>query len=944
MMMTLQNTTGRLVASISTCLLLTPAFAASDNDYLWWEAENYEESTFQDPEEQPFRPINPQQAEPISNGEWIGIGPPREQPDYEPPKEETDLYAALGKEEDEEEEDGPPAHAIAPPYATYTVSIPEAGEYYFYARKFWKHGPFKWRINGGEWHHAPKSLGLLDEAYIRDKLSANWVGLGMIKLPSGKAKVEIKMVQSEGRVEGEFIGAFDAFVLGSKPFIPRGKMKPGEDYESPKAGWFNWDPPVDEYKSNAVDIGQLLNEDVAGQNGWIKAEGQNFIRPDGKKIRFFSVNMGPGVVSMDKASMDHLADWLAKRGVNMVRYHGSVHRGTDSYEELLHVKDDRIDNIHYMVHAMRERGIYTTLSIYFPLWVRLGEDSGLEGYFGSANSFAIQYFNAKFQKAYFNWWKQLLTRNNPYTDTPLSEDPAVAIVELVNEDSYFFYTFNKGNNPPKEQMRILGKQFGNWLRQKYGSVDDALMKWTGGVRIQQHPMDNANKGVVGILTPSELSNSSRLRAVDTSQFLTESMIYFHEKSAKKLKNEFDYKGLIYASNWKTADPRILGPLDKYANTVVDVMDRHGYYGPKTGGDSRTSHAIPEGSYYVNRSLVLLEGKDGDTSYSTPLGDTTYNNMPSLITETGAPSPNRYAAQFMLPMAAYSSLQGTDGIFWFALDGPGWQQMNTKFPIQIPAISGQFPGLSLLYREEYVKEADAVIEVNVKIDDIMQLKGSPLAEAANFDQLRKADLPKDYSGRDDSMETFKQLAHYVGKVKLNFVENDKSSTFKRIKKHYNLSKKEIESKTGELLWEYGAGMVTVNAPKAQGATGLFDDYGMVRLDDIAFKSDLHTGAFLLVSLDNKPIKQSNRMLLQVMSEDRNAEWKTKDIGEGKKEIVSKGRAPMVVKEFSGTVHLNLSGMGIKATTLDENGYPTDDVQTGKSFELRPDALYYLIERK
>ncbi len=41
---------------------------------------------------------------------------------------------------------------------------------------------------------------------------------------------------------------------------------------------------------------------------------------------------------------------------------------------------------------------------------------------------------------------RLLNSPNPYTRIPLGKDPAVAIVELVNEDSHFFWTFGKKNS------------------------------------------------------------------------------------------------------------------------------------------------------------------------------------------------------------------------------------------------------------------------------------------------------------------------------------------------------------------------------------------------------------------------------------------------------------------------------------------------------------------
>ncbi len=917
--------------------------ASAEPTYIWWEAENYDESTFQEPDEHPYRPYNEAEAGVLSEGKWIGVGPDREQPDAGEP-ESVDLYAKLYEDEEAEKAESGPDPKRDAPSASYTVEVPADGEYYLYVRKFWKHGPFEFRFNDGPWQAVPKSLGLLDEAPLRRHLSANWVGLGAVDLAAGKQNFEIRMDPDNGRDPGEFVGAFDAFVLGTEPFLPRGKTKPSERMKSTDPAWFAFDPQVDDYHASPVDMGRLLNAPITAESAWIRTEGENFVDAEGNIVRFFAANMGYGVAAMDHASMDYLADWLAKRGINMVRFHSPVYESTDSFEALKTVDPARLESIHYMVHAMRERGIYTTLSIYFPLWVQLDKNSGVEGYFTPTRTFGLQYFSPKFQEAYYNWWRVLLTSENPYTGIPLNRDPAVAIAELVNEDSYFFWTFNSDFNPPDAQMKILGKQFGDWLTEKYGSVQKALSSWTGGVAIRQHRLDDAEAGIVGILKPGELSNKAKPRAVDTANFLMESMRSFHAEAARRLREDFDFQGLIYGSNWKTANPRILGPLDKYANAVVDVMDRHGYYSPAAGGDPRTSHDIPEGSYFSDRALSRLEGKDGLTQFSTPLADITYDGLPGMITETGAPSPNRYQSQFYLPMTAYSALQGLDAIHWFALGGPSWQQVNSKFPIALPSIAGQFPGLSVAYRRGYFAEADPVIEVDVSIDAIRRLEGSPLAEAANFDQLRAADLPASYS-RDasDPMRLHKQLAHYIGKVKMNFVEGESDADFAPIKDFYDLEAKQIRSSTGELHWDYGTGMVKVNAPKAQGATGFFADYGTVDLKNVEVASDLHTGAFLCVALDDRTLKNSRKMLFQIVSEDRNEGWITRDLGEGRKEIADLGGPPLVVRKLEGSVRLDPALPGTRVTTLDMNGYRTDDVQTGSTFQLRDDAFYYLIER-
>ena len=44
---------------------------------------------------------------------------------------------------------------------------PRADEYDLWVRKFWKHGPFKWRIADGDWQTCGRDVALHDSTYIR---------------------------------------------------------------------------------------------------------------------------------------------------------------------------------------------------------------------------------------------------------------------------------------------------------------------------------------------------------------------------------------------------------------------------------------------------------------------------------------------------------------------------------------------------------------------------------------------------------------------------------------------------------------------------------------------------------------------------------------------------------------------------------------------------------
>jgi hypothetical protein len=355
------------------------------------------------------------------------------------------------------------------PILEYDVRVAASAEWRLYARKFWQHGPFRWRFNNQPWQQVGKNVALLDNESLRQFVGANWVYVGAAKLPAGTHRLRIELTENEGAA------AFDAFLVDPPALFAARQDEAGRKVRTRATRLVRLRAGSRPVSAEPIDL-RSLNETVAGQNGFIRVKNGQFVHgKTGQPVRFWAVNAGPGIARMDKASVDHLARFLAKRGVNMVRYHGPIYEG--SGPNLGRVDPEMVDKVHYFVAAMKRQGIYTNLSIYFPLWVRLDEKHGWPGY-QDRIPFAVLFFNPDFQKMYRGWWRTLLTTRNPYTaGTPLNRDPAVAALEMVNEDSYFFWTFTPYENLPAPQMAILEKQFGDWLAEKYGSVEKALAAW-----------------------------------------------------------------------------------------------------------------------------------------------------------------------------------------------------------------------------------------------------------------------------------------------------------------------------------------------------------------------------------------------------------------------------------------------------------------------------------
>ncbi|MCS7033268.1 MAG: hypothetical protein NZ561_04630 [Phycisphaerae bacterium] len=876
----------RIVVLLLLSLLLTGHAGA---ELIWLEAEHPSAGSF--PARNPFAPREPAEREALSGGDWIGVDGRRD----------------------------------APLFLVYRFSAAAGGEFSVYARKFWKHGPFRWRVNDGAWRSVGKEVALIDRVTLRKNVEANWVRLGTVELAAGWNTLRIELTENAGPA------AFDCFVLTDQAFTPRGKLKPGERLGSAPEGWFAFEPDDDPPTGIPIDL-RFLNESFAGEQGRLVARGDSIVHEQtGRPVRWWGVNAGADVVRLDRATLDRLGAFLARRGVNLVRVHMPVGdaRGVD---------DTAVSAVQAFVAAMKPHGIYTALSIYFPLWMKLRESDGF-GSYKDQHPFALVFFDEKFQQLYRSWFHALLTRPNPHAGgIPLSAEPAVALVEMVNEDSLLFWTTKPYETIPAEPMGALERRFGLWAKARYGSIEAAFARWN---RVVARGDDFAS-GRVGVMGLWDIIHRKGPRAEDTAAFLADLQTQFFLETRQFLRDSCGYGGLIVGSNWQTADARLLGPLDKLSNTVADVMDRHGYYAGKHQGQ-RAAYAIDAGDQFFDRAAVRFDSPEGADpsrrSFHTPIWDVAYAGKPSIISEINWSAPNRFRSEMPLLAAAYGSLAGSDGLLFFALEGPGWSATIRKFSIQTPAILGQFPAAALVYRRGDIESAPAVVRSELHEPSLRRLLGGPPLAEPNLDALREKDLPPQAIPSGQAVNAVDPLAFAVGRVEAVPAERAGIWQSPQLATRIDRQGGVVRSITGQLTWDFSRGVVTVNAPKVQAACGFLSSAGRIELNDCTWDIGNEFAAVWLVSLDDVAIGQSRKLLLAVVTEEMNQGFRAE--GHGPKTIVSIGGPPVCVREIRG--HVELKGPPVRITPLTFEGQPAGERREGSIVKLDPTTIYYILER-
>jgi hypothetical protein len=725
------------------------------------------------------------------------------------------------------------------------------------------------------------------------------------------------------------------------------------------ATW-GFDSPHDPFAADALLDLRSLNEKVAGEKGFVTVDAAGSFRLGSQeRTRFWAVNTNvgrekPWVVrprwGTEEPSLEYHAKFLANRGVNMVRLHAHLNPDLKANPKAApgDINEKDRDWIWRTVAAMKKEGIYTTVSPYWANTLQIGKDWGIPGG-ADQGPHGLLFFDETLQGAYKAWWKALLAEKNPYTGIPLAQDPALAILQLQNEDSLLFWTTNgiKG-----EQRRRLGKKFVAWAARKYGSLDAATMAWES----RKLPGDDPAQGVLDFdnmyLAVINPTGGTAKRFTDQVQFFCELMYAFNAEMIRYLREDLQCKQVVNPGNWKTADTARLNDAERWSYTPGEVLAVNRYFGGMHTGEN-SGWAVADGHQFTRLS-ALRDPSQLSINLKRPVGKA------MLVTEGGWVMPNGYGAEGPFLVAAYMALTGVNGFYWFATGSDGWEPPQSangympsqaKWPIATPDIMGTFPATALLFRQGLVAQAEPAVREQRALTDLWQRRVGIVSEEASFDPNRdKGNLPPTSSVREGlPWETF-----LVGPVEVTYAGNPANSTTLDLEKFIDRKKKVVKSATGELTFDHGQGFCLIDAPMAQGVAAHLNERRTFTTRHL--KLDLGAGfaTVLVVPLDHQSLAESERVLVQVCGDVRPTGWKeaptTIEVKEGKFpgfKLESVGRSPWQVAKTEGTITLRNAKV-TKATALDASGRARAEVPLKREGEtatltLPGDALYVVLTK-
>lgn len=668
---------------------------------------------------------------------------------------------------------------------------------------------------------------------------------------------------------------------------------------------------------NVTNFEHLLDA-PAGKHGFIRVENGRFVTGKGP-VRLCGTNLTGAANFPSKMDADKLAKRLAGLGINCVR----LHYMDTQYGNFLHEPEQgiialdsktqrnldahQLDRLDYLIAVLKRKGIYVDINLHVARWWddrdgfpnkkrRPKFDKGLDNF---------EPHMIKLQKEYA---RKLLTHVNAYTKLSYTDEPAVALIEINNENSLFNQYFrgfiDKLPDPYNAEFR---KQWNTWLIKKYKTTEVIKGVWgtpsseSGKAKGKiQNLLDN-NARIEDYSVPVVKIKQAVPRQVrkDFYQFITDTERAYWTGMYQFLKEELKVKSPVCGT-------QINNFGNPFVQAELDYVDAHAYW----------CHPGPVADNWKIRNQALVN------SMSTvfTLASQRVLGKPYTVSEYNNPFPNQYGAEGLPLLMSYGSLNGWDGFF----------EYNFHFRKNFdPAYNNYFFGM--MDRTDVLAHFRACSAIFLR-GDVVQAR-TECVGALNYDkyldhviEVNRLKAGIDFCGLNKG----NSLVH-KSSVQLSGSENIEPSDDGGI-----LAKKVLVSDTGELMWNIedpGAGYFVANTANTKLFTG-FPKGRRILLGNIELRigeTRLGWATLSMVSKSGSGFGEDGKpasILLVATGLTENKGMKIIHYSDGKIALSDWGSAPMYVEGISATLMFPIKQDRFKCYALDTAGNRMDAIATEK----------------
>ena len=259
-----------------------------------------------------------------------------------------------------------------------------------------------------------------------------------------------------------------------------GQVAPG----SP--GWFAFDvPALAVPDGGVVDLSHLNAEPITGSGSVAVSDG-HFVDASGQRLRLFGTNVTGDSCFPDEDVAPRLARRLRQYGFNCLRLHFMDYSwGGTSRDSLWDdpaagkLSDRNLAKLDRLIAECAANGIYLNLNLHvgreYPGQPRV---AGSRTFRFSKN---LDRWHEPFIRHMEQFSRDLLNHVNPHTGRRYADEPAIACVEINNENTMIRDDLADLRRLPEPFLGALEQQWTTWLRQRYDTTAALRRAWNADV-------------------------------------------------------------------------------------------------------------------------------------------------------------------------------------------------------------------------------------------------------------------------------------------------------------------------------------------------------------------------------------------------------------------------------------------------------------------------------
>ncbi len=631
----------------------------------------------------------------------------------------------------------------------------------------------------------------------------------------------------------------------------------------------------------------------AGAAGFVQIKNGHFFTADGKRLKIWGINLSGGACFPEKEDAPQIAAFLARYGLNGVRLHfldsqWGPERSVIDINDLTSRKlnQEQLDKFDFFVAELKKQGIYSNINLNVGRGFKPGDGIPESEYLGFAKAATL--FNDRMVMLQKEYAYLLLTHKNPYTGNRYTDEPALIIVEIVNENSLVEAWFGDRLNgkkysrnpstwsaiPPYYAMELTRK-YNQWLAENiFKKQIESIAEEAG----------RDEDGLIPRMVSNEFKGASKLRFHTEASFIINMEKRFFSEMHHFLKSTLGLKAHVVGTsdhNHNKSGYPLLSSLSE-----LDVIDGHVYWQlPGRRTDVETGEVKITFNYtpMVNEPAI---------STVVQLSRSAISGKPYTVSETNHPFPSEYACEGIPILSAYALLQDWDGIFYFTLEHTNPKEWIQKVPGSFdvyhdPVKMTNLAVAGLMFHRGDISKADSIILRDYNQKEIIEGIRTNLGQMPFFTPGFNSALPLIYRTRINGF--FREHVEYPEFEKPN----------------------PIVSQNGELKWYHteDKGVVTVNTAKSQGLIGFVENFdkGLPCLE-VDIENDFCS--VILSTTDNKDLVESENLILAATSK---FELTNMKYNETHTELTQQPEKPGLIEPVTGVIHLK--GMeNVKAAEL------------------------------